>query len=69
MKRVGKCLKEEICPDCGGSRFSEAIKFYELMGFRTYNRTDRDEQDAPYTLCYMKLEKYHKIVDKERDRR
>ena len=38
----------------------EAIKFYEAMGFRTYKRTDRDEQGGPYPLYYMKLENYHK---------
>ena len=38
----------------------EAIKFYEAMGFRTYKRTDCDEQGGPYPLYYMKLENYHK---------
>ena len=27
--------------------------FYEHMGFRTYKRTDCDEQGAPYPLLYM----------------
>src|SRR5699024_596216 len=26
MKRVEKFLKEDICPDCGGSRLSEAAR-------------------------------------------
>ena len=28
--------------------------FYEHMGFRTYKRTDYDEQGNPYPLLYMK---------------
>ena len=31
-----------------------AYGFYEHMGFRTYKRTDLDEQGAPYPLLYMK---------------
>lgn len=32
MKRVEKFLKEEICPDCGGSRLSEAARAPKLCG-------------------------------------
>ena len=32
MKRVEKFLKEEICPDCGGSRLSEAARAPMLHG-------------------------------------
>ena len=32
MKRVEKFLKEEICPDCGGTRLSEAARAPRLMG-------------------------------------
>lgn len=32
MKRVEKFLKEEICPDCGGSRLSEAARAPKLRG-------------------------------------
>ena len=32
MKRVEKFLKEEICPDCGGTRLSEAARAPKLMG-------------------------------------
>ncbi|WP_303962379.1 excinuclease ABC subunit UvrA [Succinatimonas hippei] len=32
MKRVEKFLKEEICPDCGGSRLSEAARAPKIMG-------------------------------------
>lgn len=31
--------------------------FYEYMGFRTYKRTELDEQGNPYPLLYMKIEK------------
>ena len=30
--------------------------FYEHMGFRTYRRTEQDEQGNPYPLCYMRLQ-------------
>ena len=30
--------------------------FYEHMGFKTYKRTDLDEQGNPYPILYMKLE-------------
>ena len=32
MKRVEKFLKEEICPDCGGTRLSEEARAPRLMG-------------------------------------
>lgn len=32
MKRVEKFLKEEVCPDCGGSRLSEAARSPKLRG-------------------------------------
>lgn len=35
----------------------QAIGFYERMGFKTYKRTDHDEQGMPYPLLYMKLER------------
>ena len=31
-----------------------AKAFYECMGFRTYKRTELDEQGNPYPLLYMK---------------
>ena len=34
---------------------SQAVGFYEHMGFRTYKRTDLDEEGSPYPLLYMKL--------------
>lgn len=32
MKRVGKFLKEDVCPECGGSRLSEAARSPKLCG-------------------------------------
>lgn len=34
----------------------QAVGFYEHIGFRIYNRTDFDEQGAPYPLLYMSLD-------------
>lgn len=31
--------------------------FYEYMGFKTYKRTELDEQGNPYPILYMRLEK------------
>lgn len=33
---------------------SQAVGFYEHMGFETYRRTDHDEEGNPYPLLYMK---------------
>lgn len=30
--------------------------FYEYMGFKTYKRTELDEQGNPYPILYMKLQ-------------
>lgn len=35
----------------------EAKGFYEYMGFKTYKRTEIDEQGNPYPILYMKLER------------
>ena len=32
----------------------QAVGFYEYMGFKTYKRTDHDEEGNPYPLLYMK---------------
>ena len=32
MKRVEKFLKQDVCPDCGGTRLSEAARAPKLMG-------------------------------------
>lgn len=33
----------------------QAVGFYAHMGFKTYKRTDRDEEGGPYPLLYMRL--------------
>ncbi len=33
-----------------------AAGFYEHMGFKTYKRTDHDEQGGPYPILYMRLD-------------
>lgn len=33
----------------------QAVGFYEHMGFKTYKRTDLDEQGNAYPLLYMRL--------------
>lgn len=33
----------------------QAVGFYQHMGFKTYKRTDFDEQGNPYPLLYMRL--------------
>ena len=34
-----------------------AKEFYEYMGFKTYKRTEVDEQGNPYPILYMRLER------------
>lgn len=33
----------------------QAVGFYEHLGFKTYKRTDYDEEGHPYPLLYMKI--------------
>ena len=33
----------------------QAVGFYEHMGFKTYKRTDFDEEGNPYPLLYLQL--------------
>ena len=33
----------------------QAVGFYEHLGFKTYKRTELDEEGNPYPLLYMKL--------------
>lgn len=35
---------------------AKAVKFYEKLGFKTYERTDKDDQGNEYPLLRMKLE-------------
>ena len=37
----------------------QAVGFYEHMGFKTYKRTDHDEEGNPYPLLYMKLHQFN----------
>ena len=34
---------------------AQAVGFYERMGFKTYKRTDLDEQGNAYPLLYMRI--------------
>ena len=34
----------------------QAVGFYEHLGFRTYKRTELDEEGRPYPLLYMRRE-------------
>ena len=34
----------------------QAVGFYEHMGFKTYKRSDHDEEGGPYPLLYMRLD-------------
>ena len=36
-------------------RNPQAVVFYEHMDFKTYRRTDLDEEGRPYPLLYMRL--------------
>ena len=33
----------------------QAVDFYEHLGFKTYRRTELDEEGRPYPLLYMRL--------------
>ena len=33
----------------------QAVGFYEHLGFKTYRRTEKDEEGRPYPLLYMRL--------------
>jgi putative acetyltransferase len=35
---------------------TQAVKFYEKLGFKTYERTDKDDQGKEYPLLRMRLE-------------
>ena len=34
----------------------QAVGFYEHMGFKTYKRSNHDEEGGPYPLLYMRLD-------------
>lgn len=60
-KRIGKNLLQYGIMEYGikevtvNEQNPQAIGFYEHLGFKTYKRTDCDEEGNPYPLLYMKL--------------
>lgn len=44
-----------ICEVTVNEQNPQAVGFYEHLGFKTYKRTDHDEEGGPYPLLYMKL--------------
>lgn len=59
-KGLGKQLTELGIRDYGvrevtvNEQNPQAVGFYEHLGFKTYKRTDHDEEGGPYPLLYMK---------------
>lgn len=47
----------DVCELTVNEQNSQAIGFYETMGFKTYKRTELDEEGNPYPLLYMKLDR------------
>lgn len=41
---------------------TQAIAFYEHMGFKVYKRSERDEQGNPYPLLYMSHNRFQFVV-------
>ena len=60
-KGIGKSLLEYGMDRLGVNELTvneqnpAAVGFYRYLGFRTYKRTDCDEQGAPFPLLYMRL--------------
>lgn len=58
---LGRQLLEEAITRYGVEELTvneqnpQAVGFYEHLGFRTYKRTELDEEGRPYPLLYMKL--------------
>lgn len=58
---IGKQLIQYGITNCGiqevtvNEQNPQAVGFYEHMGFKTYKRTDCDEEGNPYPLLYMRL--------------
>ena len=48
---VDKCAVRELAVN---EQNPQAVGFYEHMGFRTYKRSQTDEQGGPYPILYMK---------------
>lgn len=57
---IGKCLLRyavknyAVTKVCVNEQNPAAKGFYEHMGFKTYKRTELDEQGNPFPLLYMK---------------
>lgn len=60
-KGIGKTLVKYGIENYGINRVTvneqnpQAIGFYEHMGFKTFKRTDYDEQGNPYPILYMSI--------------
>lgn len=39
------------------NKIHRLLVFYEAMGFKTYKKTELDEEENSYPLLYMKLDK------------
>lgn len=59
---LGRLLLEEAIARYGVEELTvneqnpQAVGFYEHLGFRTYKRTELDEEGRPYPLLYMRRE-------------
>lgn len=59
---LGRQLLEEAIARYGVEELTvneqnpDAVGFYEHLGFRTYKRTELDEEGRPYPLLYMRRE-------------
>ena len=47
----------DVCELTVNEQNPQAIGFYEVMGFKTYKKTELDEEEKPYPLLYMKLDR------------
>lgn len=66
---AGRALVERAV-DCHGvarvtvnEQNPRAVDFYKHMGFRTYRRTDLDEQGDLYPLLYLELDRGRSAVE------
>ena len=62
-KGLGKALLQYgmknygVCELTVNEQNPQAIGFHEAMGFKTYKKTELDEEGNPYPLLYMKLDR------------
>lgn len=60
-KKIGESLTNYVISNYNANEVTvnedniKAVGFYEHLGFRTYKRSDFDEEGNPYPLLYMKL--------------